>query len=446
MKRGEVRRDFLPRVSSKYTFSDSNVKQLDISECNNCLVNVQRLEEIPPLSTCLSLRAKLTAKEVEGSDNCLDLTVNRSHKFVVDIEGLGKLDRDGIQEIVALHNQHRVVREVYEEKLWFEKMKMHLSSNTGLISLQKPVENFVNELWLSEENGKVLGVDVKDAMRLLCNRWFTDDLIEFFFRKFNTASEEHAFIIFDQSMNDASIFLQRVLRVLKPKTKYLHFALNVKCCATDMKSTAKTTIGNGNHWVYVLITCDGENIIYGDPKGWNVPQNLRACFEPLMMMLQERNSGSKHQCAVRLVNMHIPQSGIAHHVCVGGCSTLFPVQTCYNLCGGIVVLISSAAILAQDLWQEIIFGEKCHCNSKYSLLRSLIKDPSSHSLTLRGLMIAWLTKDNILEYGFQPLLESSNVLPKHFDYDLDFPPLQSGEKDASSEQRLKGKSNVMNFA
>lgn len=260
--------------------------------------------------------------------------------------------------MVRLHRQYEIVREVHEEKLWLKKLQEHLSSNQNMLALQEPVEKFFNELWSNEENGRVFGVEVKDAMHLSCDRWFTDDLIQHFFTGLNTASGTHVFLVFDQLMKNASNLLGRVHRLLKPETKYLHFALNVKGFTTDMKSTTETTIGNGNHWVYVLIPCDGGSIIYGDPKGWNVPNNLRACFDPLLVMLRERN-GCKDRQAVELIKMHIPQAGLTHN-CVGGCNKSFPIQTCQSLCGGIVVLICSTAVLLQDLWAEIIFGTKCH--------------------------------------------------------------------------------------
>lgn len=96
MKRGEVRRDFLPKVSSKYTFFSPNVTKIDVSK-SNYLANVQCLKEIPPLSTCLNLRAKLADKELGDSGRCLDLTAKRSRVFAVDIKGIGIIDRDGIQ-------------------------------------------------------------------------------------------------------------------------------------------------------------------------------------------------------------------------------------------------------------------------------------------------------------------------------------------------------------
>ena len=51
-----------------------------------------------------------------------------------------------------------------------------------MLSLLEPVEHFFSELWSNEKNGRVFGVDVKDAiaMRLSCDRWFnSDDLIEY---------------------------------------------------------------------------------------------------------------------------------------------------------------------------------------------------------------------------------------------------------------------------
>ena len=173
------------------------------------------------------------------------------------------------------------------------------------MELLKPVKAYVDVLWSSEENDKVFGMHIKDAMRLVCNRWFLDDLIWCFFCMFNTLLEEHGFLVFDPLMTNPPDLLQQVRDVIKVTTKYLHFALNVKSTGNS-----DVVIGNGNHWVYVLVTTDGENIIYGGPKGWEIPKTLRSCFQPLITMLKERD---RHNCQTE----HNPSS---------------PFWTCSSLC------------------------------------------------------------------------------------------------------------------
>ena len=433
MKRGEVRREFLPRVSSHiYTgsFKKPVVKPIN-SEKLDGLVNVQSLDEILPESVCLNLRAELSSKLHESAKNCLDVKNEKPPNFVVEVPGFGMVDREGLQEMIKLHKLHQTVREVQEERAWFKNTESHLSSSKGLMELLKPVKAYVDVLWSSEENDKVFGMHIKDAMRLVCNRWFSDDLIGCFFSMFNTLSEEHGFLVFDPLMTNPAHLLQRVRDVIKVTTKYLHFALNVK-----NTGNSDVAIGNGNHWVYVLVTTDGENIIYGDPKGWEIPKTLRSCFQPLITMLKERD-GHKQNRTVKLNIMHHPRFGHVHR-CVKGCNDHFPVQTCQEFCGGIVVLVCSASILLPDFWHDMIFGEKFPIlTTENKTLRMLMRHPSSHALMWRSLMIAWLTDKNMMSVVFGPVLQFSPPMPiiHPHNYDLEFPPIGTADH---AQRRSKG--------
>ena len=264
MKLGEVRRAYLLKVSSRY-FSNifkPVVKQMD----SNKLLNVHCLEEILPESICLNLRAELAYKELsckelshESQKNSFDLTENSTDtgKFVVDLPGVGTVDRNGLQDMIKLHNLRKTVKEVEDERLWVTKAESQLSSNIALKELLQPVKEYANTLWSSGEKDKAFGINIKDTMRLACDRWFSDDVIECFFSMLDALSEEYIFLVFDPPMNNPSHLLQRAEAKLSKTTKYLHFALNVKCTGINLA----TAIGNGNHWVYVLVTTNGENII-----------------------------------------------------------------------------------------------------------------------------------------------------------------------------------------
>ena len=408
------------------------MKQINSAKLDG-LVNVQLLEEILPESICLNLRAELSSKLHESAKDCLDVKKEKSETFVVDVPTFGMVDRDRLQEMIRLHNLHQTVREVQEERVWLTNTESHLSSSKGLMALLKPVNAYVDVLWTSEENDKVFGLHIKDAKRLVCNRWFSDDLIGYFFSMFNTLSEEHAFLVFGPLMTNPARLLQRVRDVIKVTTKYLHFALNIK--NTGINSA--TTIGNGNHWVYVLVPTDGENIIYGDPKGWQTPENFQSCFEPLIKMLRERD-GREQNRTVKQNIMHHPHFGHVHR-CVKGCSDHFPVQTCQEFCGGIVVLVCSASIMLPDFWHDMIFGEKSINNltTENRTLMRLMRQPSSHAVMWRSLMIAWVIEKNIMKVGFGPLLQFSPPVPiSHpHNYDLEFPPIGAADH---GERRPKG--------
>jgi hypothetical protein len=100
-------------------------------------------------------------------------------------------------------------------------------------------------------------------------------------------------------MLDPDFLRMSVVQKLKPGIKFIHFVVNIR------KSTncpMKTTITNGNHWVYVVISFDGSHIFYGDQKGWYVPENLKACFDPLLELLKNKDEHTRTE----ITETHIP--------------------------------------------------------------------------------------------------------------------------------------------
>ena len=214
-----------------------------------------------------------------------------------------------------------------------------------------------------------------------------------------------------------------------------------------------TEITNGNHWVYVVVSSDGSQIIYGDPKGWRVPWNFHSCFDPVVEMLQEKSACVKH---VQITRMHIPNNGTSHF-CQDGCSKLFPLQTCQSLCGGIVLLVAVTAVLNYDVWEEVMYNCKCSREGNVAL-KTLIRNPSANGnhLYLRALFMHWLTSDHISSCGHDftecymsminaPIMAVEPPLQR-YDYDHEFPSLsQSANASSSTTRQAKSKFAHINY-
>jgi hypothetical protein len=177
-----------------------------------------------------------------------------------------------------------------------------------------------------------------------------------------------------------------------------------------------------------------------------MPDALQSIFEPVLNILRKRH-GSQTNPIVRQKVMHHHTFGTVHN-CVKGCSNLFPVQTCQDFCGGIVILVCALAILLPDLWNHMIFEENSfngrEITTEYNTFIKLLRNPSSHALIWRTLMISWLVQKNIVEVGFGPILrffpppiiQSPPMVIQSKNYDVEFPQIGFAES-VRSEGTIK---------
>ena len=107
--------------------------------------------------------------KIKINSNSFDLMKNSTGtgKFVVDLPGIGTVDRNGLQHMIKVHNLCKTVKEVEDERLWVTKAESQLSSNMGLKELLQPVKEYANTLWSSGEKDKAFGINIKDTMQLV---------------------------------------------------------------------------------------------------------------------------------------------------------------------------------------------------------------------------------------------------------------------------------------
>ena len=158
------------------------------------------------------------------------------------------------------------------------------------------------------------------------------------------------------------------------------------------KRNGKTFIGginnSGNHWVLVVVELRPfKRILYCDTLAWNPPSNI----------VDVVNSFVNHMPRVGMYDdthfflAHSPMAtSRLGHVCDWRCRN-YPLQTCSDICGVIVLINTALATLDRSLFQYLI--------GPYEKEAIYIQRPSQNAHYLRRIVMSWFAESRIeLDY------------------------------------------------
>lgn len=370
-------------------------------------VDVNRL---PPLSSCLKVRAKLQNEaEKMTTDEC------NSFKRVAIWEFYGTFTRDDISTMVAAHEVREIRRMVMEEERWFleiENMLIDESSEEKIEAVCK----FRDLIWTKSAEDVVLhseekcGIRVNDLCSMVCNRWLTDDLLDFLFQAMNMTTRSHYFQVLSEPLMFSDTFMKRFLDILKGRIgdgclQHIHFAVNVRKC----EKTGIVSVGRGgNHCTYFSCSVTSEEMLYGDSLGWPIPENLFSKLEPIFELIWSPAT-TKAATIRRPTVMHAPNSldFNGQHECGAFCHQAFPRQKCGNICGFNPLFMCSLAATMPHVWKSIV-SER---DPSLSILRgvSRLTNLTENSSLSRVEVISWLINGNV---NLSPLILDYTNLPQ----------------------------------
>ena len=128
---------------------------------------------------------------------------------------------------------------VKEEEKWFMELENLLIDESGAGKIEE-VRKFKDLIRPKSANDVVRktqdnegGVRVCDLCSVACNRWLTDDLLDFMFTIMNAGTISHHFQVISEPLMLSQSFRMRVFDVLKGKLnrgslEFVHFALTRK--------------------------------------------------------------------------------------------------------------------------------------------------------------------------------------------------------------------------
>ena len=186
-----------------------------------------------------------------------------------------------------------------------------------------------------------------------------------------------------------------------------------RICPQRWQNThGKTFIGgannSGNHWILVVVELRPyKRIIYCDTLAWEPPSNI---LEMVNTFTAHIPSVGRYE-DVHLFSAYSPMAtGQLGHLCDWRCRN-YPLQTCSDICGVIVLISAALAALDKSLFQYLIGP---HEKKAIHLQR-----PTQHAHYLRRVLMCWLAEGRIdidyvlLQNGWRDNLLPSLPSPRH---------------------------------
>ena len=279
-------------------------------------------------------------------------------KAVAVWDNYGTFSREDISTMISAYDIKRIRGKERKSGFW------SLKTFFWIITVWTRLKRFqsLDLIWSSDEKDVVLnygekgGIRVHDFCTVVCNRWLTDDLLNFLFQSMNGETTAHYFQVMSEPLMLSQSLRERFFDVLERKLlsgnlEYIHFALNVKKCE---KTEVVTVSSRGNHWTYFVFSVSLNEMYYGDSLGWPTPVNLFSFFEPIFELLKP--TGFKTTVSTKLAVMHAPNSlGLnGQHECCYLCYQAFPKQRCGNIGGFAPLLMCCLAATFPVIWKSIL--------------------------------------------------------------------------------------------
>ena len=139
----------------------------------------------------------------------------------------------------------------------------------------------------------------------------------------------------------------------------------------------------GNHWSLLAINVENKSAYDGDSLRWPVPQNLISALEENFRVLECKLGIDIHSCVQDIITIHQPCGGT--HTCPEQGTSFYPLQTCSNVCG--IIVMSMVAVMANS-WEE-------WCKWTSLTAPEVLQNPSLHSTYLRINTLSWIVENKI---------------------------------------------------
>ena len=294
-------------------------------------------------------------------------------KFVYIKFPFGLVDYAGLQMMKSYHEYISLKKRIAEERVWLKEAKNNCN---GLgVNIDRITEHFKSNVWCSTTLNPATCI-----RNLVGKRWLTDDIIETAFETINKEHDDTICLVCKptrfmyssvrlrdrvQNVREKGITISRVL-----------VAMNVgrdddgTCYVSDEKR-------RGVHWALMAIDLQKNVTYYGDSLGWSLPNNLLDTVESNLKQLEGDLGIDIRFSSQNIVTINTPSPNSDPN------KLLYPLQTCSDMCGVIVVCMCAVLCDHWNLWCE---------NKVYT---PLLQYPSTNSMQLRLMALSWIVNDGV---------------------------------------------------
>ena len=333
------------------------------------VVEVGNLVEIPSEIQVRQAISKLYKKKEEDPD-----------KFSYIQFPFGVIDYEGLQILQTYHEYLALRKRIAEEKAWFKQAKQ--SCEDLGINIESIYRYFKDRVWSTTSTFN----PTTCIRNLVGKRWLTDDVIETVFDIINMKHDDTiCFVCKPTRAMYSSVRLHEKVRNVRENgitVSKILVALNVgcddngSCYVSDEKK-------RGVHWALLVIDLKNGVTYYGDSLGWPLPSNLSNTVGSNLKRMEgdlgiNIMSSLKNIITINKVSRDTSDSG----------TWFYPLQTCSDMCGVIVVCMCAVLCDYWNLWLT--------CGGKMETVHvQLLSKPSMNSRQLRLIVMSWIVNDNV---------------------------------------------------
>ena len=304
-----------------------------------------------------------------------------TNKYVYVKFPFGMMDYNGLKTIQAYHDGVQHKRKIREEKKWLHDVNK-LSSEVG-VDLPEIKRYFEEHIWTSKQHAPI--------QSLVGDRWLSNYDIDAIFDLINKKYDNTIAFVCKPSQFMYGL-QEKIDETIKNKTNItkIFIALNVGCDKGEIFVSDEKR--SGIHWSLLIIDVSTNTAYYGDSLAWSLPSNLISAVESSLKIILSELEIDIRKCLQNIIVLQ--KSGVP----INGRTPFYPLQTCSNMCGVIVVCMS--AILYES------WGSWVTCTNQTVL--PLISKPSVNSRQLRLMVMSWILTSDINVDKFSPKTQLPN--------------------------------------
>ena len=222
------------------------------------------------------------------------------------------------------------------------------------------------------------------ALLLLGREWLATDHVAWVLSELNTMQQDTLLLCPNAVVNITNEMARKrkIFNFGMVKRLVLRMPLNVG------KENGQTFIGtmnkSGNHWVLVVVEIRPfKRMLYCDTLAWKPPSDIIDVVNSYISHIPRIEKYDDRHLFLAHHSMATSRFG---HMCDWRCRN-YPLQTCSDVCGVIVLIIAALAALDRPLFQFLIGPSE---KSQVYLQR-----PSQHAYFLRRIIMCWFAESRI---------------------------------------------------
>ena len=230
-------------------------------------------------------------------------------------------------------------------------------------------------------------------LAMVCvNRWISSDHVTWAMKALTESQTDTYCIFLNGALNTNPKTFRRFRNGNADLPSKLMFALNV---GRDERGTfLGSDAQRGCHWTLCHVDIAAKKLVYGDSLAWPFPSGLLSRVDKYLKAVCKDDDISNYST----VMLHDPQnqcpmSGM--HRCGESCADFYPLQTCSNICGIVVIVVAAIACYNYEFFQHI---STTHGNTT-TFPPVFLQTPTRFGKYLRLVVASWIACDSInVEY------------------------------------------------